>query len=66
MVVLNFTLVKRGNGFLLGVTGAILLCAFFVDVIVWYKAGSIDFVNEQVPLEVELHVMPGKDKEEPE
>lgn len=49
-----------------GVTGAILLCAFFVDLIVWYKAGSINFVNEQVPLEVELHVISGRDKEEPE
>ncbi|KAF4526234.1 hypothetical protein B566_EDAN001919 [Ephemera danica] len=29
-----------------GTTGAILLCAFFVDLIVWYKAGSISFVEE--------------------
>lgn len=49
-----------------GVTGAILLCAFFVDVIVWYKAGSINFVNEQGLFEVELNVITGKDKEEPE
>lgn len=48
-----------------GITGAILLCAFFVDLIVWYKAGSINFVNEQV-LEVELHAVSSKDKGEPE
>lgn len=48
-----------------GITGAILLCAFFVDLIVWYKAGSISFVNEQV-LEVELHTVSGKEKGEPE
>jgi hypothetical protein len=29
-----------------GTTGAILLCAFFVDLIVWYKAGSISFAEE--------------------
>nr|CAD7398269.1 unnamed protein product [Timema poppensis] len=34
-------------------TGAILLCAFFVDIIVWYKAGSINFVDEQVPIQEE-------------
>lgn len=43
-----------------GTTGAILLCAFFVDVIVWYKAGSINFVDEQVPLEEELHAITAK------
>lgn len=32
-----------------GTTGAILLCAFVVDVLVWYKAGSINFVDEQTP-----------------
>ncbi|BES92086.1 Solute carrier organic anion transporter [Nesidiocoris tenuis] len=32
-----------------GTTGAILLCAFFVDLIVWYKAGSINFVGETKP-----------------
>ena len=32
-----------------GTTGAILLFAFFMDIIVWYKAGSINFVDEQVP-----------------
>nr|CAD7262492.1 unnamed protein product [Timema shepardi] len=36
-----------------GTTGAILLCAFFVDIIVWYKAGSINFVDEQVPIQEE-------------
>uniref|UniRef100_A0A0A9ZGZ8 Solute carrier organic anion transporter family member n=1 Tax=Lygus hesperus TaxID=30085 RepID=A0A0A9ZGZ8_LYGHE len=32
-----------------GTTGAILLCAFFVDLVVWYKAGSINFVDEAIP-----------------
>ncbi|KAK6618077.1 hypothetical protein RUM44_002519 [Polyplax serrata] len=32
-----------------GTTGAILLCAFFVDIVVWYKAGSINFVDDQLP-----------------
>ncbi|CAH1406183.1 unnamed protein product [Nezara viridula] len=36
-----------------GTTGAILLCAFLVDVIVWYKAGSINFVDEQVTVQEE-------------
>lgn len=36
-----------------GTTGAILLCAFLVDVIVWYKAGSINFVDEQVTIQEE-------------
>ncbi|CAH0562422.1 unnamed protein product [Brassicogethes aeneus] len=49
-----------------GTTGAILLCAFFVDVIVWYKAGSINFVDEQTPLEEEMSVIHGKIKSEPE
>lgn len=44
----------------IGTTGAILLGAFFVDVIVWYKAGSIKFVDEQVPFEEELHTITGK------
>ncbi|KAL1123562.1 hypothetical protein AAG570_002639 [Ranatra chinensis] len=35
-----------------GTTGAILLCAFLVDVVVWYKAGSINFVDEQVAVQV--------------
>ncbi|XP_050538566.1 solute carrier organic anion transporter family member 74D [Daktulosphaira vitifoliae] len=29
-----------------GITGVLMLCAFFVDVIVWYKAGSINFDDE--------------------
>lgn len=37
-----------------GTTGALLLCAFFVDLIVWYKAGSINFVDEQQQYEEEL------------
>ncbi|XP_067009126.1 solute carrier organic anion transporter family member 74D [Anabrus simplex] len=32
-----------------GTTAAILLCAFFVDIIVWFKAGSISFQEEQSP-----------------
>nr|CAD7200701.1 unnamed protein product [Timema douglasi] len=42
-----------GSGVPLSTTGAILLCAFFVDIIVWYKAGSINFVDEQVPIQEE-------------
>ncbi|KAJ9574320.1 hypothetical protein L9F63_026033, partial [Diploptera punctata] len=35
-----------------GTTGAILLCAFFMDIIVWYKAGgSVNFVDEHVTQE---------------
>ncbi|XP_070167485.1 solute carrier organic anion transporter family member 74D [Polyergus mexicanus] len=30
-----------------GTTGGILVLAFVVDIIVWYKAGSINFVEEQ-------------------
>uniref|UniRef100_A0A0C9RC20 Solute carrier organic anion transporter family member n=3 Tax=Braconidae TaxID=7402 RepID=A0A0C9RC20_9HYME len=30
-----------------GTTGGILLLAFIVDVVVWYKAGSINFVDDQ-------------------
>ncbi|KAL0124702.1 hypothetical protein PUN28_006509 [Cardiocondyla obscurior] len=30
-----------------GTTGGILLLAFVVDIVVWYKAGSISFVEEQ-------------------
>ncbi|KAJ9591625.1 hypothetical protein L9F63_001839, partial [Diploptera punctata] len=36
-----------------GTTGAILLCAFFMDIIVWYKAGSVNFVDEHVTQEEE-------------
>lgn len=32
-----------------GTTGAILMCAFLVDIVVWYKAGSINFVDEPPP-----------------
>lgn len=31
----------------IGTTGGILALAFIVDMIVWYKAGSINFVDEQ-------------------
>ncbi|KAJ4450343.1 hypothetical protein ANN_01763 [Periplaneta americana] len=48
-----------------GTTGAILLCAFFMDIIVWYKAGSINFVDEQVPpQEEELNPIAGKARSE--
>ncbi|KAL3289435.1 hypothetical protein HHI36_022860 [Cryptolaemus montrouzieri] len=30
-----------------GSTSALLLCAFFVDVLVWYKAGNINFADEK-------------------
>ncbi|XP_044741368.1 solute carrier organic anion transporter family member 74D [Chrysoperla carnea] len=30
-----------------GITGALLLCAFFVDIIVWYKAGSVNFAHDE-------------------
>ncbi|XP_034940213.1 solute carrier organic anion transporter family member 74D [Chelonus insularis] len=30
-----------------GTTGGILILAFIVDLVVWYKAGSINFVDEQ-------------------
>lgn len=50
-----------------GITGAILLCAFFVDVIVWYKAGSINFVDEQnSQIEEELDTITSKVKSDPE
>lgn len=35
------------NAFFAGTTGCILLLAFVVDIVVWYKAGSISFVEEQ-------------------
>nr|XP_023019008.1 solute carrier organic anion transporter family member 3A1-like [Leptinotarsa decemlineata]XP_023019009.1 solute carrier organic anion transporter family member 3A1-like [Leptinotarsa decemlineata] len=49
-----------------GTTGAIMLMAFFVDVIVWYKAGSINFADEQGLFEEELHTITEKKKSEPE
>lgn len=53
---------------IIGTTGAILLCAFFVDLIVWYKAGKIiisegadeEVKVEKVPLEEELHAIAAK------
>lgn len=48
-----------------GTTGAILLCAFLVDIIVWYKAGSINFVDEQVTAqEEELNPFTAKSRSE--
>lgn len=33
--------------FFAGTTGGILMLAFVVDIVVWYKAGSINFVEER-------------------
>ncbi|VVC45455.1 Organic anion transporter polypeptide OATP,Kazal domain,Major facilitator superfamily domain [Cinara cedri] len=30
-----------------GVTGLLMMCAFFVDIVVWYKAGSISFEEDR-------------------
>lgn len=32
--------------FVIGTTGALLLCAFLMDVIVWVKAGSVNFAED--------------------
>lgn len=32
-----------------GTTGGILMLAFLVDMIVWYKAGSLSLADEEVP-----------------
>ena len=32
-----------------GTTGALMLCAFFVDLVVWYKADKITFPEDEVP-----------------
>nr|CAH7717471.1 unnamed protein product [Callosobruchus chinensis] len=45
--------------------GDSIMCVF-VDVIVWYKAGSINFVDEQVPFEAELNQLTSKIKNEGE
>lgn len=48
-----------------GTTGLLMLCAFFVDMIVWYKSGSINFVDEQTSAQdEELNPMTGKAKSE--
>ncbi|XP_050313378.1 solute carrier organic anion transporter family member 74D [Anthonomus grandis grandis] len=49
-----------------GITGALLLCAFFVDLTVWYKAGSINFVEEPPQFEEELATIDIKIKEDSE
>ncbi|XP_039279412.1 solute carrier organic anion transporter family member 74D [Nilaparvata lugens] len=47
-----------------GTTGGIMMCAFLVDIIVWYKAGNINFVDEQVPVqEEELNPITRKEEE---
>ncbi|RZF32519.1 hypothetical protein LSTR_LSTR011298 [Laodelphax striatellus] len=47
-----------------GTTGGIMMCAFVVDLIVWYKAGNINFVDEQVPVqEEELNPITRKEEE---
>lgn len=33
--------------FTAGVTGLLMMCAFFVDIVVWYKAGSISFEEDR-------------------
>ncbi|NEU34563.1 hypothetical protein GN156_28325 [bacterium LRH843] len=41
-----------------------MMCAFLVDIIVWYKAGNINFVDEQVPVqEEELNPITRKEEE---
>ncbi|XP_008478683.1 solute carrier organic anion transporter family member 4A1-like [Diaphorina citri] len=49
-----------------GTTGFILLLAFFVDTIVWYKAGSINFADEETntPEDDEMQAMTEKIKPE--
>ncbi|XP_030748454.1 solute carrier organic anion transporter family member 74D [Sitophilus oryzae] len=37
-----------------GITGAFLLCAFFVDLIVWYKVGKFHIVEDEEEFEEEL------------
>jgi len=32
-----------------GTTGALMLCAFFVDLVVWYKADKITFPEDEAP-----------------
>lgn len=39
--------IYRLNVSFAGTTGGILMLAFVVDIVVWYKAGSISFVEEQ-------------------
>lgn len=45
-----------------GTTSAILLCAFLVDMIVWYKAGKINFADEQTPPVEDDEMRPMNDK----
>ncbi|XP_025413208.1 solute carrier organic anion transporter family member 3A1-like [Sipha flava] len=50
-----------------GVTGLLMMCAFFVDIIVWYKAGSINFQDDhqlQVSEEELSQLTPITDKTE--
>ena len=35
-------------------TGALMLCAFFVDLVVWYKADKITFPEDEAPPCVEM------------
>lgn len=37
-----------------GTTGALMLCAFFVDLVVWYKADKITFPEDEAPSCVEM------------
>ena len=36
----------------IGITGLIFVCAFFIDVIVWYKAHNIKFVEESTEIDI--------------
>lgn len=40
--------------FIAGVTGVLMMGAFFVDIVVWFKAGSINFEDDhQLPIDEE-------------
>jgi len=42
-----------------------MLCAFFVDVIVWYKADNVSFADDHAPSqEEELNPIAGKARSE--
>lgn len=40
--------------FISGTTGALMLCAFLVDLVVWYKADKITFPEDEEPPKVEI------------
>lgn len=46
-----------------GTTGALMSCAFIVDLIVWYKADKINFGNEEpIPATQEEELTPITEK----